>query len=64
MLLLMGESHTEKEISWFVLDFHISTFLVVTVKHSCTLKKGYTHSSKKESVKISGEISGPFPNGN
>lgn len=38
----MGESLTEKEISWLVLDFHISTFLVVTRKHSCI------HSLKEE----------------
>lgn len=38
----MGESLTEKEISWFVLDFHISTFLVVTGKRSCI------HSLKEE----------------
>lgn len=39
MLLLMGESLTEKEISWFVLGFCTSSFLVVTMRQLYSFPK-------------------------
>jgi hypothetical protein len=42
MLLLIGKSLTEKEISLIVLDFCINAYPAVTIKHS------FSHSFKRE----------------